>query len=258
MKPSVLTAENERDKAANPGSDFAECGNGCPAMVVVPVGKFMMGRAGFHGRHEEPQHEVTIAKPFAVGSTEITFAEYDQCVILGACPHASDSGWGHNDRPVINVSWEDAKGYADWLSRMTGKPYRLLTEAEWEYAARARSAGEWGFGDEEALLGDYAWYYENSRGQTQPVAKKKVNAFGLFDMHGNVYEWVEDCYKENYEGAPPDGIAVDQSGDCSDRVVRGGSWGSTIVNLRSADRDRNPAGYRDFLLGFRVARTLTP
>jgi formylglycine-generating enzyme required for sulfatase activity len=135
---------------------------------------------------------VTIAKPFAVGRTDVTFAEWHICVAAGACPKVSDNGWGGDDRPVIRLSWEVAKGYVTWLKQMTGKDYRLLSEAEWEYAARAGNQGRWSFGDDEAQLDDYARFPENSK--TQPVAKKKPNAFGLYDMHGNVYQWVEDPY----------------------------------------------------------------
>ena len=260
MQPSVLTAEQERDKASKPSPEttFAECKNGCPTMVVIPAGKFMRGTAGDEAGFEGPQREVTIAKPLAVSRTEITFAEYDQCVAAGACPSASANGWGRNDRPVIEVDWEGAKGYVAWLSKLTGKEYRLLTEAEWEYAARAGNPGKWSFGDDETKIGDYAWLHENSEGKTQPVMKKKPNAFGLFDMHGNVWEWTEDHWHDNYEGAPADGTAWTTDGDASRRVVRGGSWSLFPDVLRSAFRNRVATDYRLIGLGFRVGRTLTP
>src|SRR5262245_45125595 len=159
MGPSVLTTEQEKEIAAKPGSAFKECANGCPTMIVVPAGKFTMGSPETEkGRSsdEGPQHDVTIAKPFAVGRTDITFAEWNICVATGACPKVSDNGWGGGDRPVIWVSREEAKGYVTWLKRMTGKDYHLLTEAEWEYAARAGSQGSYSFGDDEAQLGEYA------------------------------------------------------------------------------------------------------
>jgi formylglycine-generating enzyme required for sulfatase activity len=267
MRPSVLTATQERDKAAQPGSDFKECANGCPTMIVVPAGKFTMGSPETEKDplilipdeiNEEPQHEVTIAKPFAVGRTDVTFAEWDICVAAGACPKVSDNGWGRGDQPVILVSWEEAEGYVRWLKRITGKDYRLLSEAEWEYSARAGNQGRWSFGDDEDHVGDYAWFNENSDAKTQPVAKKKPNTFGLFDMHGNVYQWVEDPYHDNYDGAPSDGSVWGQGADASRRMARGGSWYSRPHFLRSASRGGFTTDSRIVNLGFRVARTLTP
>ena len=263
MGPSVLSAEQEKEKVAKPGSDFKECANvnGCPTMIVVPAGKFTMGSPETEedrSEDEGPQHEVTIAKTFAVGRTDITFAEWDICVAAGACRKVSHNGWGRGDRPVILVSWEEAKGYVRWLKRMTGKDYRLLSEAEWEYAARAGNQGRWSFGDDEAQLGDYAWFNRNSDVKTQPVAKKKPNAFGLYDMHGNVWQWVEDPYHDSYAGAPSDGSVWDQGADANRRVVRGGSRGNIPRYLRSAVRDGYAALNRYNDLGFRVGRTLTP
>jgi formylglycine-generating enzyme required for sulfatase activity len=261
MGPSLLTVEQEKEKAAKPGSDFKECANGCPTMIVVPAGKFTMGSPETERdrlKNEGPQHEVTIAKPFAVGRTDVTFAEWDICVAAGACTKVPDNGWGRGDRPVVMVSWEEAKGYVAWLKRMTGKDYRLLSEAEWEYSARAGNQGRWSFGDDEAQLGDYGWFFENSKGNPQPVAKKKPNAFGLYDMHGNVWQWVDDPYHENYEGALSDGSVWGSGGDASRRVIRGGSWAYIPVGLRSAYRRTGPTDKRDFNLGFRVGRTLTP
>ena len=195
------------EKTAKPGSNFKECATGCPTMVVVPAGKFMMGspeNEKDRSEAEGPQHEVTIAKPFAVARSEVTFAEWDTCVAAGAC-ESTGSRWGRGDRPVINVSWDDAKQYVAWLSRMTGKEYRLLTEAEWEYAARAGSQTRFSFGDDESRLDRQVWLAGNSDNRTQPVGKKAANAFGLYDMHGNVFEWVEDAWHDDYEGAPTDG-----------------------------------------------------
>jgi formylglycine-generating enzyme required for sulfatase activity len=261
MGPSVLTAAQEKEKAAKPGSDFKECANGCPTMVVVPAGKFLMGSPETEedrSRNEGPQHEVTIARPFAVGRTDVTFAEWDICVAAGACPKVSDNGWGKGDRPVILVSWEEAKGYVTWLKRMTGKDYRLLSEAEWEYAARFGDQGRWSFGDDENQLGDYAWFNKNSEFKTQSVAKKKPNAFGLYDMRGNVWQWVGDPYHDSYNGAPSDGSVWGQGADASRRVVRGGSWNNDPQRLRSASRNGVTTDNRDGNIGFRIARTLTP
>jgi formylglycine-generating enzyme required for sulfatase activity len=260
MGPSVLTAEQEKEKAAKPGSDFKECAIGCPTMVVVPVGKFTMGSPeGEQGRFggEGPQHEVTIAKPFAVGKTEVTFAEWDACVSAGACAKASDSGWGHGNQPVINVSWDNAQEYIAWLSRLTGKKYRLLTEAEWEYSARAGARTAYSWGDEigrgNANCNGCGSQWDDKR--SAPVSSFKPNAFGLYDMHGNVYEWVEDAWHDRYEGAPVDGTAWLQGGD-ERRVVRGGSWLSFPRNIRG--RLMNSTGDRYNGLGFRLARTLNP
>lgn len=260
MGPSALTAAQEREKASQPGSSFSECKSGCPTMIVLPSGKFIMGSPdGEKDRSvdEGPQREIAIAKPFAVGRTEVTFAEYDACVASAACEEPHDSGFGRGDRPVINVSWSDAKTYAAWLSRMTGKPYRLLTEAEWEYAARAGGAGRWSFGDEDAALGEHAWILANAGGKTQPVGKKKPNAFGLYDVHGGVYEWVEDCYGPYQLSATDGAIAVEQPG-CASRVIRGGAWHREPRLVRVADRDAVPAGGRRNVLGIRLARTLSP
>ena len=260
MRPSVLTAEQEKEKAAKPGSDFKECANGCPTMIVVPAGKFMMGSPesdNDRSNDEGPQHEVTIGQPFAVGKTDVTFAEWDTCAAAGACPKAADSGWGRDDRPVINVTWDEAKIYSAWLAKQTGKPYRLLTEAEWEYVARAGNPGRYSFGDDETQLGEYAWFSENSGGKTHPVGTKKPNAFGVYDMHGNVWQWVEDCYEESYSGSPTDGSAV-ASKDCGRRDLRGGSWSGDPSNLRSANRNGYTALYRIGNIGFRVARMLKP
>jgi formylglycine-generating enzyme required for sulfatase activity len=187
MRPSVLSANQEKQAAAQSKAEFKECANGCPVMVVVPAGTFTMGSADDQNddrpKHRPP-HEVTIAKPFAVSKTEVTFGQWGACVAARACPALHDNKWGGDDRPVINVGWNEAEAYADWLSRLTGRPYRLLSEAEWEYAARAGSPARYAFGDDAAALEGYAWYRVNSDARTQPVGKKQANAFGLHDMHG--------------------------------------------------------------------------
>ena len=232
-------------------------------MVVVPAGKFMMGSPESEEDRfddEGPQHEVTIAKPFAVGRTEVTFAEWDACVAAGACAKASDASWGRGNQPVFNVTWDDAQKYIAWLSRLTGKRYRLLTEAEWEYAARAGATTAYSWGDEigrgNANCGGCGSKWDTH--QPAPVGWFKPNAFGLYDMHGNVEEWVEDAWHESYEGAPVDGSPWLQGGDTSRRVVRGGSWVDLPQFLRAAVRFRNTSGVRYNDLGFRLARTLSP
>jgi formylglycine-generating enzyme required for sulfatase activity len=164
-------------------------------------------------------------------------------------------------QPVINVSLDDAKTYVDWLSRLTGKTYRLLTEAEWEYAARARTTTRFSFGDDDEALGEHAWFVGNSESRTHVVGGKNANPFGLYDMHGNVSEFVEDLYVDNYNGAPADGSA--RTSDCNSRacrvlVLRGGSWGNAPVVLRSADRRRVRPETQSSDVGFRVVRVLSP
>lgn len=259
VRPYVLTTEQVRTLA--PRDSFKECAKACPEMVVVLAGTFTMGspnnEAG-RGENEGPQRAVKIPMRFAVSKFEVTFDEWDTCVSFGPCrPVSDDSGWGRGQRPVINVDWNDAKQYVDWLSGLTGNSYRLLSEAEWEYAARANSSTAYSFGDDPAQLGRYGWYVENSGGETHPVGKKEPNGFGLRDMHGNVWEWVEDCYRENDQWARTD-VASALSGDCSSRVARGGSWLNMPADLRSATRYGDPVGIRTVILGFRVGRTLFP
>jgi formylglycine-generating enzyme required for sulfatase activity len=259
MGPSVLTAEQETGQASQAGSEFTECANGCPMMVVVPAGRFVMGSPATEADRlptEGPQHEVTIAKPFAVGRTEVTFAQWDACVAAGACRRVGDSTWGRGDRPVINVGWGDAVQYVEWLARMTGKPYRLLSEAEWEYAARAGTTTRFSFGDDDSEIGRYAWYFKNSDRKSQAVGTKAANGFGLHDMHGNVYEWVADPWHENYENAPSDGSVWRDNPAPNRHVARSGSWFFDAKNLRSASRVGPPSNLQDGNVGFRVARAL--
>src|SRR6266540_4782835 len=262
VRGSVLTAQAER--MLKPGETFSECvktdgdySKYCPQMVVVPAGKFTMGSSATEkDRYDDegPQQEVTIARPFAVSKFELTFDQWDTCVQYGGCTRLG-SPFGDGKQPAINMSWDDAQEYVKWLSGLTGQSYRLLTEAEWEYAARAGSAGPYSFEGDASVLGEYAWYSENSGSRTHPVGEKRPNAFGLYDMHGNVWEWVEDCYHDRYNGAPTDGAAWTE-GDCSRRVVRGGSWFGNPRYLRSAGRLRVATAYRLNYLGFRVGRTL--
>jgi formylglycine-generating enzyme required for sulfatase activity len=254
------------ERALNPGDVFRECAKDCPEMVVVPAGEFMMGSpANEEDRFDNEddgnghQHKVTITRPFAVSKFDVTFANWDACVSVGGCPQAGDADWGRGTRPVINVTWDDAQTYVAWLSRMTGKTYRLLTEAEWEYATRAgkETAYFWGdtVGKENANCNGCGSRWDGR--QTSPVGSFKPNAFGLYDMAGNVFQWVQDCYHDNYNGAPTDG-SVWTAGDCSRHVARGGSWIISPRKLRSANRNRSPTDYRLYDLGLRVGRTLNP
>jgi len=259
VRPYVLTAQAER--ALMPQATFRECAEDCPEMIVIPAGEFTMGSPPTEtGRYanEGPQHKVTIASPFAVSKVDVVFRDWDACVAVGGCAPVSDV-YGRDSMPVINVTWDDAKQYLGWFSKMTGKSYRLLTEAEWEYAARAGTTTAYYWGDEigmgNASCNGCGSQWDN-RG-TSPVGSFKPNAFGLYDMAGNVMQWVQDCYPGDYTGAPTDGSAW-TSGDCSRHVARGGSWVTNPQGLRLANRLGSFTGFRSSILGFRVGRTLTP
>ena len=229
----------------------------CSTMVALPAGTFMMGSpAHEEGRSDEegPQRRVTI-EAFEIGMTEVTFAEWDACVAAGGCNGYSpiDMGWGRGSRPVIFVSWYDAQAYVAWLSERTGKAYRLPTEAEWEYAARAGTTTAFSSG--ATISTAQANFIEENMHHTAPVGSLPPNAWGLNDFDDNVAEWVEDCYHEGYRGAPADGRAWSEQA-CSSRVVRGEARISGPA--RSAARGGLAPSLKGFALGFRVARTLTP
>jgi formylglycine-generating enzyme required for sulfatase activity len=249
-----------------PGHVFRDFPEG-PEMVVITAGKFMMGQLAYYSSIDNltPRHRVAIPRPIAVGKYAVTFDEFDCFVAADGYDHRpGDKGFGRGRRPVIDVSWHDARAYVAWLGRQTGKDYRLLSEAEWEYAARAGTLTLYYFG--ETISTDQANYdnddpYESGRKgvyreQTVPVGTFPANAFGLHEMYGNVYEWVEDCWHSNYTGAPANGSAWTQGGDDDYRVNRGGSWLDEPWFLTSATRNRDLATIRHFDLGFRVARTL--
>jgi formylglycine-generating enzyme required for sulfatase activity len=236
---------------------FRECAH-CPEMLVIPAGNFLMGAAQGDPR-ERPQHRVQIGKRFAVAKFELTFAEWDGCATYGDCnPRISDEAWGRGRQPTINISWEDAQRYIAWLRRVTGRPYRLLSETEWEYAARAGSQTRYSWGD------DIGKGRANCYGCGDEWPKRAVsvgsfapNAFGLHDMHGNVWEWVEDCFHDNYEKAPSDGSAW-TGGNCNPRrrVVRGGSWLYSPPILRASWRDWAVIDASKNEIGVRIGRTL--
>jgi formylglycine-generating enzyme required for sulfatase activity len=188
----------------------------------------------------------------------VTFDEWDACISVGACSQVSDSGYGRRTMPVTNVTWDDAQRYVAWLAKMTGRPYRLLSEAEWEYAARAGTTttyfwgNEIGTGNGNCMGCGSEW---ENRGPA-PIGSFKPNAFGSYEMSGNVWQWLQDCFHPDYNGAPADGSAW-TSGDCSLRTDRGGSWISGPQNMRLAFRGSYPAGSRNYSLGIRVGRTLT-
>lgn len=257
-----------------PGSEFRDC-EVCPSMVIVPAGKGLVGSpAGEAGRSddESPQHAVNVSRPFALARHEVSYAEWDACVRARACAAPADPGWGRGARPVVNVSWQDARAYVTWLARKTGRPYRLPSEAEWEYAARGGvpQSRYWGDALERACM--FANVYDVSASrkyndqrpafgcddvhtETALGGQFKPNRFGLHDMLGNVWEWVSDCYHASYQGAPVDGSAWEH-GECSSRVIRGGSWDNGPSDVRAARRAAHPVDTRIVDLGFRVARTL--
>ncbi|HTK94530.1 MAG TPA: formylglycine-generating enzyme family protein [Terriglobales bacterium] len=303
-----------RGKAASsphaPGSAFVDC-PACPVMVVIPAGHFTMGSsaeeklwAGTYGgspgavSDEAPQHLVTLPS-FALGKFDVTRGEYAAFVRAtghapGDCGHGLGKwdkdpklSWQHpgftqTDRdPVVCVTWNDAQEYVRWLSAKTGKSYRLPSESEWEYAARAGASTKFWWGDDDSAAAAHAWFRDNSGGlavkganplrlyefpgATHPVGQKPANAFGLYDIAGNVWQWTEDCYDNTYAGAPADGGAKetpssdpkanDSHGKCL-RVDRGGSWMFPAWLLRPATRERNPEDFGDPIMGFRVARSL--
>ncbi|MCY3956497.1 MAG: SUMF1/EgtB/PvdO family nonheme iron enzyme [Nitrospira sp.] len=268
------------------GERFRDCPT-CPEMVVVPAGRFQMGDSfGVGTKHERPVHDVTINYQFAVGRYEVTrgqFARFVEAAGYSTAGHCwkyskarwnkktGDDGWRNpgysqtNQHPVVCVSWEDAQEYVRWLSRETGKPYRLLSEAEWEYVARAGTTTKYWWGN--TVSHDYANYGmdkccdgfaagEDRWVYTSPVGSFKANAFGVFDTAGNAAEWVEDCWYDDYEGAPADGSAWTKGERCG-RKVRGSSWGFSSRTLRSSYNWKAGELSRDSDRGFRVARTLT-
>ena len=247
------------------GQSFKDCAD-CPEMVVAPASSFTMGSPETEPERsngEGPQHKLTIARSFAVGRYAVTFAEWDACVADGGCDGYTrkDEGWGRGSRPVINVNWNDAKAYVKWLSDKTRKEYRLLSEAEREYVTRAGTTTPFWWG--ETITTDQANYAGNLpynggakgeyRKQTVPVRSFKPNPWGLYQVHSNVYEWVEDCWNGNYEGAPADGSAW-LAGNCAYRTLRGGSWYSNARSVRAAYRDAHAREILYYGIGFRCAR----
>ena len=284
----VLAAIPAWGQTYRPGQGFTDC-TGCPEMVVVPAGHFVMGstkaerarliESGVSAswfKDEQPRHRVTIRR-FAMGKYEVTRGQYEAFVRetgrgSGVCSVFAGSTW--EDEPSMNwrnpgfeqtardpvacVSWDDAKLYVAWLSRKTGKRYRLPSEAEWEYAARAgsRTAYWWGdaIGRNKANCKGCGSQWDGKR--TAPVGSFRPNRFGLYDVHGNTNEWSEDCWHKNYTGAPANGRPWTTGDNCSERVLRGGSWDNIPRAMRSANRGSNDTGLRGDLIGFRVARTL--
>ncbi len=239
-----------------PGQVFRDCAE-CPEMVVVPAGRFIMGTDGRH-KHERPAHPVAVERPFAIGVYEITFDEWRACLEDGGCPRMPDDhNWGMGRRPVINITWHDTLPYLDWLSRKTGHAYRLPSEAEWEYAARAGTTTEFWWGDE---VGENRANCRDCKSRWSgkgpaPVGSFDANPFGLYDVHGNQWEWMQDCWNPNHDGAP--GTTRPRlDGDCGYRVIRSGSWYYFSKNSRSAWRYKNDVRVKSYNITLRVARDL--
>ena len=261
------------DRALKPLDMFKEC-DLCPEMIVIPAGDFIMGAPATEedsDDEERPQHKVVFARPFAVGRFAVTFDEWDYCVADGGCRRyrPTDRGWGRGRRPVINLWWEDARSYVKWLSDKTGKPYRLLSEAEREYVTRAGTTTPFWWGsvlstDRANYDGSFTYPFKigekgESRWMTLPVDSFDPNPWGLYQVHGNVYEWVDDCWHSNYVGAPDDGSAW-TTPDCARHVLRGGSWHFPSWHVRAASRGAVAFAVSTMVLppaGLRVARTLS-
>ena len=276
MALSLVTLTCQAQQSTSPGSVFRDCAD-CPEMVVIAAGEYGFGSPP--NEFGSPYNEgyildIVIARPFALGKFEVTFDEWDLCTRDKKCSAAEDEGWGRGRRPVINVNWHEATAYVEWLSKKTGKRYRLPSEQEWEYAAQAGAPRARFFGIAREEICTYANVYDETANttlefgwahipctdkfaETAPVGSFKASAFGTHDMLGNVWEWVQDCLNPNwrFSRAPLDGSAFVE-GDCSQRAYRGGSWISNQpYYLRTADRYKfDGARYND--LGFRVARSL--
>jgi formylglycine-generating enzyme required for sulfatase activity len=248
------TAVAQKSESIEPGDLLQDCPD-CPELVVVPSGDFVMGSNDTP--YEKPEHTIAIPHPFGIGRREVTFAQWDQCVDAGACKHRPDDhGWGRGDRPVINVSWDDTKVFIAWLSQKTGQRYRLPSEAEWEYAARAGTRTPYWWGRD---IGQGRAQCEGCGSQSgQKIVATgsfRPNGFGLYDTAGNAAEWVEDCWNDTYRNAPKDASAW-TSGDCRLRVLRGGNFLSKANEIRSSSRFRYDVDVRYYANGFRVVRDL--
>lgn len=272
-------SQAQSDSAHKPKDIFRECDK-CPEMIVVPEGGFVMGSPNSEPEREEsesPQHRVTLARPFAVGRFAVTFDEWDACLADGGCGgyRPPDAGWGRGRRPVINVTWDNVKAYLAWLSGKTGKPYRLLSEAEWEYMARAGTTTPFWWGSsistQQANYNGNFTYGNGMKGenreQTLPVDSFAPNPWGVFQVSGNVAEWIEDCYYGTYgaggglvrrPASPADGSARVGTEECGFRVLRNASWKSPPADLRSAARGAGRPYLGADWIGFRVARALAP
>jgi formylglycine-generating enzyme required for sulfatase activity len=246
-----LSAEQRASAVPGPATTFTlDLAAGVKMeFVLIRPGSFQMGSAKSSNTEEKPIHKVTISKPFYMGKYEVTQEQWQ--AVMGSNP----SNFKGPKNPVEMVSWNDCQEFLKKINaKFPGMGFRLPSEAEWEYACRAGSTTEYCYGNGERGLGDYAWYDSNSSRTTHPVGEKKPNAWGLYDMHGNVWEWCQDGYRDSYNGAPTDGSAWESLGSRL-RVLRGGDWRSNPRRCRSATRNVNTPGVRAVDIGFRLSRT---
>jgi formylglycine-generating enzyme required for sulfatase activity len=244
-----------------PGTVFRDCPD-CPELVMVPAGQFPMGSLYTDNEadpDEQPPHLVRILAPLAFGRTPVTLAQWDVCVGEGWCQPVADQGWGRGNRPAINVNWDDVHQFLGWLRFRTGHVYRLPSEAEFEYAARGGTTTRYWWGNtagiNNANCQDCGSEWDNRT--TAPVASFPPNPFGLYDMLGNVWQWVADCWQDGYRGAPDDG-RVRGDDKCDNRVVRGGAWDRKPRSLRAGNRGHLAPAGRTADVGFRVIRDFEP
>ena len=252
----LFAAAASATESYSPGDVFRDCPK-CPEMIAVAAGSFIMGTESRH-KHERPAHKVTFARPFAVGRYEVIFDEWQTCFDEGGCtfmPH--DHEWGKGRRPVINLPFAKTREFTDWLTAKTGHVYRLPSEAEWEYIARAGTTTEFWWGDDKGvnLANCRNCASKWSKKGSAPTGSFEPNPWGFHDTAGNVWEWVEDCWFPDYVGAPTDGSAR-VGGKCRQRIIRSGSWYYLSKNARSAWRSKNDARVKSYWLGFRVLREL--
>jgi formylglycine-generating enzyme required for sulfatase activity len=251
--PPPKPAPTEQAPAAAGASAVKDCAV-CPELIALPPGTFTMG-SNTSDPSEKPAHHVTINKPFAIGKYEVTVEQWDACVNAGACMRVTNGGNRPKNTPVRDISWDDAQQYVKWLAQLTGKPYRLPTEAEWEYAARGGTSTRYWWGEQmrkgTANCKDCGEPWQQD--SPAPVGSFAANPYGLYDMNGSVWEWVSDCWHNAYKGAPADGRSWDEP-NCRVRVIRGGSWLEGASYMLSSTRFKYDANVRQSQNGFRVAR----
>jgi formylglycine-generating enzyme required for sulfatase activity len=248
--PEAAQEAKTADEAHRPGRQFRDCPDVCPEMVVIGPGEFTMGTTDGDS-DERPARKVSIGKAFAAGRFEVTFAEWDACVEEGGCKHKPAADWGRERQPVMRVSWDDiARDYLPWLSRKTGASYRLMTEAEWEYVAKAGNSLRFPTGETASPKSA-----QLSQRRTAEVGTFPANPWSLHDLAGSVWEWVQDCHMSSFSGAPPDGTAARETSGCV-RVLRGGSWNTGAQEARSTNREWASPDTRNNDIGFRVARSM--